>query len=88
MAEEKQAIEPEPTMMVSEEIYMTSGVHIGTRQKTADIKEDRNSYQGRIGEVLDSLEAGNSNANSISFNLDSIHFTAQQQRFRLKINQY
>jgi small subunit ribosomal protein S2 len=39
MAEEKQAMEPEPTMMVSEEIYMTSGVHIGTRQKTADIKE-------------------------------------------------
>ena len=39
MAEEKQAIEPEPTMMVSEETYMTSGVHIGTRQKTADIKE-------------------------------------------------
>ncbi|MBN1861933.1 MAG: 30S ribosomal protein S2 [Candidatus Thermoplasmatota archaeon] len=27
------------TMMVSEETYMTSGVHIGTRQKTADIKE-------------------------------------------------
>ena len=26
-------------MMASEEIYMTSGVHIGTRQKTADIKE-------------------------------------------------
>ncbi|MCX6671095.1 MAG: 30S ribosomal protein S2 [Euryarchaeota archaeon] len=26
-------------MMVTEEIYMTSGVHIGTRQKTADIKE-------------------------------------------------
>jgi small subunit ribosomal protein S2 len=25
--------------MVTEEIYMTSGVHIGTRQKTADIKE-------------------------------------------------
>ncbi len=25
-------------MMVSEETYMTSGVHIGTRQKTADIK--------------------------------------------------
>jgi small subunit ribosomal protein S2 len=39
MAEEKQAIEPEPSMMVSEETYMTSGVHIGTRQKTADIKE-------------------------------------------------
>ncbi len=39
MAEEKQAMETEPTMMVSEETYMTSGVHIGTRQKTADIKE-------------------------------------------------
>ncbi len=39
MAEEKQTMETEPTMMVSEETYMTSGVHIGTRQKTADIKE-------------------------------------------------
>ncbi len=39
MAEEKQATETEPTMMVTEEVYMTSGVHIGTRQKTADIKE-------------------------------------------------
>jgi small subunit ribosomal protein S2 len=39
MAEEKQAVTTEPTMMVSEETYMTSGVHIGTRQKTADIKE-------------------------------------------------
>lgn len=39
MAEEKQAVATEPTMMVSEETYMTSGVHIGTRQKTADIKE-------------------------------------------------
>ncbi len=39
MAEEKQPTETEQTMMVSEEIYMTSGVHIGTRQKTADIKE-------------------------------------------------
>lgn len=39
MVEEKQAQEPEQTMMVSEEAYMTSGVHIGTRQKTADIKE-------------------------------------------------
>jgi small subunit ribosomal protein S2 len=39
MAEEKQTTEPEQPMMVSEEIYMTSGVHIGTRQKTADIKE-------------------------------------------------
>jgi len=26
-------------MMVPEEIYMTSGAHIGTRQKTADMKE-------------------------------------------------
>jgi small subunit ribosomal protein S2 len=26
-------------MMVSEEIYMTSGAHIGTRQKTADVKD-------------------------------------------------
>jgi small subunit ribosomal protein S2 len=39
MAEEKQTTEPEQPMMVSEEVYMTSGVHIGTRQKTADIKE-------------------------------------------------
>ena len=31
--------EPENTMLVSEEIYMTSGVHIGTRQKTADIMD-------------------------------------------------
>ncbi len=39
MTEEKQAVATEPAMMVSEETYMTSGVHIGTRQKTADIKE-------------------------------------------------
>jgi small subunit ribosomal protein S2 len=39
MTEEKQSEETEPTMMVSEETYMTSGIHIGTRQKTADIKE-------------------------------------------------
>ena len=39
MAEEKQTTETEPTMMVTEETYMTSGVHIGTRQKTADIRE-------------------------------------------------
>ena len=26
-------------MMISDEVYMTSGVHIGTRQKTADMKE-------------------------------------------------
>ncbi len=31
--------EPENPMLVSEEIYMTSGVHIGTRQKTADIMD-------------------------------------------------
>lgn len=39
MAEETEKQETENPMMVSEEIYMTSGVHIGTRQKTADIKE-------------------------------------------------
>jgi len=40
MAEENQSQESESTtMMVTEETYMTSGVHIGTRQKTADIKE-------------------------------------------------
>lgn len=39
MAEEKTQQETEIPMMVSEEVYMTSGVHIGTRQKTADIKE-------------------------------------------------
>jgi len=41
MAEKKGEQEPEPssTMIVSEETYMTSGVHIGTRQKTSDIKD-------------------------------------------------
>jgi len=31
--------ETDSDMMVSEEIYMTSGAHIGTRQKTSDIKK-------------------------------------------------
>ncbi len=43
MAEEKKKKEEpkveENTMSVPEETYMTSGAHIGTRQKTADIKE-------------------------------------------------
>ncbi|MFO7677311.1 MAG: 30S ribosomal protein S2 [Thermoplasmatota archaeon] len=39
MAEEKEKTESNTDMMVPEEIYMTSGVHIGTRQKTSDIKE-------------------------------------------------
>ena len=39
MAEEKEKTESKNKMMVSEETYMTSGVHIGTRQKTSDIKE-------------------------------------------------
>jgi small subunit ribosomal protein S2 len=40
MAEEKeQPSEPEQKMLVPEETYMTSGVHIGTRQKTSDIKD-------------------------------------------------
>ena len=37
MAKEKQ--EDEAKMLVPEENYMTSGVHIGTRQKTSDIKD-------------------------------------------------
>ncbi|UCD14295.1 MAG: 30S ribosomal protein S2 [Thermoplasmatales archaeon] len=37
MAKEKQ--ENETKMLVTEETYMTSGVHIGTRQKTSDIKD-------------------------------------------------
>jgi len=36
MTEEKKQENP---MIASEETYMTSGVHIGTRQKTADIKD-------------------------------------------------
>ena len=39
MPEEKEKPATENKMMVSEETYMTSGVHIGTRQKTSDIKE-------------------------------------------------
>lgn len=39
MAEDKEKQESESKMMVSEETYMTSGVHIGTRQKTSDIRE-------------------------------------------------
>jgi len=47
MAEEKPAEKETPKkeekkeddMLASEEIYMTSGAHIGTRQKTADIKD-------------------------------------------------
>jgi small subunit ribosomal protein S2 len=40
MPEEKvQSSEPEQIMLIPEETYMTSGVHIGTRQKTSDIKE-------------------------------------------------
>jgi len=41
MVEDKQEKEAKQDegMMASEEIYMTSGAHIGTRQKTSDIKE-------------------------------------------------
>ena len=39
MAEAEQKKENESNMLVSEEIYMTSGVHIGTRQKTSDIMD-------------------------------------------------
>lgn len=41
MAKEEQEKETQKdeNMMIPEETYMTSGAHIGTRQKTADIKE-------------------------------------------------
>ena len=40
MSEKKEKQESEDKdMIVPEETYMTSGVHIGTRQKTADIKD-------------------------------------------------
>jgi len=39
MAEEKEKKERGTEMLVPEETYMTSGVHIGTRQKTSDIKD-------------------------------------------------
>lgn len=39
MTEEKEKQERETEMLVPEETYMTSGVHIGTRQKTSDIKD-------------------------------------------------
>ena len=39
MAEDKEKTESKNKMMVSEETYMTSGVHIGTRQKTSNIKD-------------------------------------------------
>ena len=40
MAEDKKSEAPKKEgMVIPEETYMTSGAHIGTRQKTADIKE-------------------------------------------------
>lgn len=39
MTEKKEKKERETEMLVPEETYMTSGVHIGTRQKTSDIKD-------------------------------------------------
>jgi small subunit ribosomal protein S2 len=39
MTEEKNKQENDVKMLISEETYMTSGVHIGTRQKTSDIRE-------------------------------------------------
>ena len=36
---EKEEKAPEQSMTIPEETYMTSGAHIGTRQKTADIKD-------------------------------------------------
>ena len=37
--QEKKIKKDEVTMTVPEETYMTCGAHIGTRQKTADIKD-------------------------------------------------
>jgi small subunit ribosomal protein S2 len=37
--EEKEKTEETEDMMVPEETYLTSGVHIGTRQKTSDVKD-------------------------------------------------
>lgn len=37
--ENKEETETNPDMTISEETYMTSGAHIGTRQKTSDIKD-------------------------------------------------
>lgn len=37
--QEKKAPKEDNNMMTTEENYMTSGVHIGTRQKTADIRD-------------------------------------------------
>lgn len=37
--DEKKSNNEENNMLISEEMYMTSGAHIGTRQKTADIKD-------------------------------------------------
>jgi small subunit ribosomal protein S2 len=39
MAEEKEEKKEDNGMTIPEETYMTSGAHIGTRQKTADIKD-------------------------------------------------
>ncbi|KAA0005036.1 MAG: 30S ribosomal protein S2 [Thermoplasmata archaeon] len=39
MTEDKKTEKKEETMLIPEETYMTSGAHIGTRQKTADIKD-------------------------------------------------
>ena len=39
MVKEEQETQKDQDMMIPEETYMTSGAHIGTRQKTADIKE-------------------------------------------------
>ena len=39
MVKEEQETQKDEDLMIPEETYMTSGAHIGTRQKTADIKE-------------------------------------------------
>ena len=42
--EKETEVQKDEEMMASEETYMTSGVHIGTRQKTADTKLETMDY--------------------------------------------
>ncbi|MGD9962659.1 MAG: 30S ribosomal protein S2, partial [Thermoplasmata archaeon] len=39
VVEEQPQEEPVAELLIPEEIYLTSGVHIGTQQKSADMKE-------------------------------------------------
>ena len=39
MSEEETYVAPGTDLLVEEDIYLTSGVHIGTQQKSADMKD-------------------------------------------------